>query len=68
MPSGVPIRRVRMLEESETFRQLRQRAFVKPGKNHHIVYRRDGDDPNAAWIAEVVTMWEAAQRAPEENP
>jgi CRISPR-associated endonuclease Csn1 len=62
MPSGVPIRKVRLLEESETFREIRPGSFVKPGSNHHIVYRRPADDPTASWIAEVVTTWDAAQR------
>ena len=66
MPSGVPIRKVRMLERSKTFRRLSDRRsfqFVKPGSNHHIVYRENGDGDNADWSAEVVPMWDAAQRA-----
>jgi CRISPR-associated endonuclease Csn1 len=63
MPSGIPIRRVRLLEEGETFRQLRPSVFVKPGGNHHIAYRRDGVDLAAPWKAEVVTRWDAAERA-----
>jgi CRISPR-associated endonuclease Csn1 len=44
MKSGVPIKKVRMLEESETFRQVSERRstqFVKPGNNHHIIYCHD---------------------------
>ncbi len=66
MPSGVPIKRVRMLERSTTFRQVSNRRachFVKPGKNHHIVYRTLGDGAKQKWVAEVVTMWDAAVRA-----
>ena len=66
MPSGVPIRRVRMLEESETFRRVSARRadqYVKPGKNHHIVYRAVGEGPKEKWVGEVVTMWDAALRA-----
>jgi len=66
MKSGVPIKKVRMLEESETFRQVSERRstqFVKPGNNHHIIYWADGDGANEKWSADVVTMWEAAKRA-----
>ncbi len=65
---GVPIKRVRMLEESETFRQVshqRHSHFVKPGNNHHIVYwaEGEGEGENEKWSADVVTMWDAANRA-----
>ncbi len=66
MESGVPIKRVRMLEESETFRQVsnpRCSQFVKPGNNHHIIYWAEGDGDREKWSADVVTMWDAAQRA-----
>jgi len=66
MASGVPVRRVRMVEESETFRPVSaHRAFqhVKPGRNHHVVYRAIGEGDASRWQAEVVTMWEAARRA-----
>ena len=66
MPSGVPIKRVRMLEESETIRQVSERRsyqFVKPGSNHHIVYRAVADGGMEIWEAEVVTMFDAAKRA-----
>jgi CRISPR-associated endonuclease Csn1 len=66
MPSGVPIKKVRMIEESETFRPVSERRYfqyVKPGNNHHIVYRAVGKDDDEKWTAEVVTMWEAAVRA-----
>ncbi len=65
MPSGVPIRRVRMLEESQTFRPVSERREghnVKPGNNHHIVYRSTTGSKGERWKGEVVTMWDAAQR------
>jgi CRISPR-associated endonuclease Csn1 len=68
---GVPIKRVRMLEESETFRRVsvrRATQFVKPGNNHHIVYWAEGDGENETWSAEVVTMWDAARRARNGRP
>lgn len=66
MKSGVPIKKVRMLEESETFRKVSERRsdqYVKPGNNHHIIYWAEGDGANEKWSAEVVTMWDAARRA-----
>jgi CRISPR-associated endonuclease Csn1 len=65
MPSGVPIRRVRMIERSETFRPVSdRRSFqsVKPGSNHHIVYYEQGSGDDAQWAGRVVTMWDAAKR------
>jgi CRISPR-associated endonuclease Csn1 len=66
MPSGVPIRRVRMIESGETYRpvsQSRSYQFVKPGNNHHIVYRVFTKNGRTIWTAEVVPMWDAAARA-----
>jgi CRISPR-associated endonuclease Csn1 len=63
---GVPIKKVRMLEESETFRPVSERRDfqqVKPGNNHHIVYWAQGDGKKEKWSANVVTMWDAAKRA-----
>ncbi|MCC7087107.1 MAG: type II CRISPR RNA-guided endonuclease Cas9 [Pirellulales bacterium] len=65
MESGVPIKRVRMLEESETFRRVsnrRKTQFVKPGNNHHIIYWAEGEGENEKWSAEVIPMWDAANR------
>jgi CRISPR-associated endonuclease Csn1 len=66
MLSGVPIRKVRMVESGETYRPVSQRRsyqFVKPGNNHHIVYRAVANAGRVQWAAEVVTMWDAAARA-----
>ena len=71
MPSGVPIKRVRMLEESSTFRRVSPRRptqYVKPGSNHHIVYRVVGEGADAKWTAEVVPMWDAARRVRSGRP
>lgn len=71
MPSGVPIKRVRMLEESETFRRVSDRRayhYVKPGNNHHIRYFARTDGKSERWVAEVVTMWDAARRARNGEP
>lgn len=66
MPSGVPINKVRMIEESETMRRVSSRRcfqYVLSKKNHHIVYRAVGEGESEKWGAEVVTMWKAARRA-----
>jgi CRISPR-associated endonuclease Csn1 len=71
MPSGVPIRRVRLVEESTTSRRVstsRQFQYVKPGSNHHIVYRATGQGQGERWIAEVVAMWDACGRALRGEP
>ena len=54
--SGVPIKKVRMLDESETIRSASERRsyqYVKPDNNHHIVYRAVGEGQNERWTAEV---------------
>ena len=67
MKSGVPIKKVRMIEQSLTFRRVSERRkyqYVKPGNNHHIVYRTvTKKNGQKQWMAEVVTMWDAAVRA-----
>ena len=67
MASGLPIKKIRMLEQSLTFRKVSERRhyqFVKPGNNHHIVYRAvTKKNGQKQWKAEVVTMWDAARRA-----
>jgi hypothetical protein len=58
-----------MLEESETFRRVSGRRayqYVKPGNNHHVVYRAVGE--SQAWEAKVVPMWDAALRARNGQP
>lgn len=68
---GVLIKKVRMLEESETFRSVSNRRdyqCVKPGNNHHIIYWAEGEGAREKWTAEVVTMWDAAQRARSSLP
>ncbi len=71
MKSGVPIKKVRMLEESETFRRVSKECsfqYVKPGNNHHIIYWAEGEGDSEQWSADVVTMWDAACRAPGKSP
>lgn len=67
MTSGVPITRVRMLENKSTLRSVGDRRnyqYAQPGNNHHIAYRETADNKgNPVWIGEVTTTWDAALRA-----
>ncbi len=62
MPSGVPIRRVRMVERSrfEPVSACRTHQLIRPGSNHHIVYARIS---GGRLVARVTNMKEAARRA-----
>ena len=71
MPSGVPIKKVRMIEESKTFRPVSERRNyqnVKPGNNHHIVYRESSSKKGPTWNGEVVTMMDTAIRGRAGSP
>ncbi len=66
MNSGVPIRRVRMIEKSRTIRTVSDRRStqaVEPHNNHFIEYFRDDA---GRWKARVVTTWDSAVRARSE--
>ncbi|MFO0840730.1 MAG: type II CRISPR RNA-guided endonuclease Cas9 [Phycisphaerae bacterium] len=65
MPSGIPIRRVRVLVEDESIVPLRGgTVFVKPGSVHHCeVFERNGRRE-----AVYVSMLEAARRARSREP
>lgn len=66
MPSGVPIKKVRMVEEGQTFRPIREgdnRQLTKPGSNHHIAYFAVEENGEEVWKGEVTVMWDAARRA-----
>lgn len=66
MKSGVPINRVRMIENLSTVRPQSSRnsaPFVEPQNNHHVTYRETTDRKgNCIWIGEVTTTWDAAIR------
>lgn len=71
MPSGVPIRRVRVLKKDETIRALREgrpdQAWVKPGATHHLcIFEWDEPDkkgrPGKVRDAVFVPMLEAKRR------
>jgi len=66
MPSGVPIKKVRMVEEGQTFRPVREgnnTQFTKPGSNHHIAYFATTENGEEVWKGEVTVMWDAARQA-----
>ncbi|MBL8747501.1 MAG: type II CRISPR RNA-guided endonuclease Cas9 [Phycisphaerae bacterium] len=65
MPSGVPIRKVRMIEESETIQPVSERRSyqnVKSGSNHHIAYYEVVERGRKKWEAVVTTMFDAARQ------
>jgi len=66
MPSGIPIRKVRLVEHLTTARAASDsRSFqhVQPGSNHHICYYETTDKRGKPkWVAKVTTMWDAALR------
>lgn len=77
MPSGVPVKKVRMLEESTNIIEVRPNQFTAPGSNHHIeIYELLDEDGNPILNKDsspkregtIVTMFEAAQRAKNKEP
>ena len=65
MPSGVPIKRVRIIKPDATVQPIRSgqnRAFVKPGSTHHLCVFEWQQDGKLKRDAEFVTMLEAANR------
>ena len=72
MKSGVPIKKVRMIEKGKTFRKIKGRRSyqsVKPGNNHHVSYYEQADSKGGIkWIPEVTPMWDAAKRARRGKP
>lgn len=77
MPSGVPIKKVRMLSTSNNMVEIRTNQFVEPNSNHHIeifdlldnkgkpILNKDGTTKRDSVI---VTMLEAAKRAKRKQP
>jgi len=60
-----------LIEQGLTFRKVsatRSYHYVKPGNNHHIVYRSVSKKGRTQWVAEVVTMWDASTRACQGKP
>jgi CRISPR-associated endonuclease Csn1 len=69
MPSGVPIRRVRVLKSDLTVRPIRQgSACVKPGAIHHVCIFEHSSNGRVTRDGVFVTMLEAARRTREKEP
>ncbi len=72
MPSGVPIRKVRVVRSDLTIRPIRAdkagQAWVKPGSNHHLCIFEWTDKGEAKREAVFVSMLEAARRAKAKRP
>ncbi len=73
MPSGVPIKRVRLLKPEKTIQPLgsgegRSQAFVKPGSTHHLWTFEVQNGNTTTKDAVFVTTLEAAKRIRDEIP
>jgi CRISPR-associated endonuclease Csn1 len=63
MPSGVPIRKVRIFKRDETIQPIRGGSvYVKPGSMHHLCIFEWTEKGKKKRDAEPVTMLEATQR------
>lgn len=66
MPSGVPIKKVRVKKSETTIQPIRKgtpdEAFVKPGSNHHVCLFEWEKDGKIVRDAEYVSLLEAARR------
>jgi CRISPR-associated endonuclease Csn1 len=66
MPSGVPIRKVRVLKTDKTIRSIRKKkseTFVKPGSTHHLSIFEWEENGKKRRAADFLTMLEASQRS-----
>lgn len=72
MPSGVPIRKVRVLRPEKTIRPLREEAsaptHVKPGSTHHVALFEWEEGGKRKRDAVFVTMLEATKRLKRREP
>jgi CRISPR-associated endonuclease Csn1 len=72
MPSGVPIRKVRLIKKEKTIRPIRVgkpgEAWVKPGNTHHLCLFEWTDGGKIKRDAVFVTMLEAIDRLKREEP
>lgn len=72
MPSGVPIKRVRVLRREQTIQPIRagrpDQAFVKPGSTHHLALFEWEENGNRKRGAVFVTMLEAFNRVQRHEP
>jgi len=73
MPSGVPIKRVRLIKPEKTIAPLRDensenQAYVKPGSTHHLCIFEFEEKGKKKRDAVFVTMLEATQRIKRGEP
>ncbi|MFH1924687.1 MAG: type II CRISPR RNA-guided endonuclease Cas9, partial [Planctomycetota bacterium] len=72
MPSGVPIKKVRVVKPEATIQPIRQdtpnEAYVKPGSTHHLCIFEFEEDGKMKREAVFVTMLEAADRLKRREP
>ena len=65
MPSGVPVKKVRLIKRDETIRRLREgddSAYVKPGSTHHLCIFEHVEKGKTKREPVFVTMLEAIER------
>lgn len=72
MPSGVPIKRVRVTKPELTIRAIREgspgEAYVKPGSNHHLCIFEVTENGKSKREAVFVSMLEAVGRIKRKEP
>jgi len=70
MPSGVPIKKVRLLKSDLTIQSIRDgKAFVKPGSIHHVCFFEFTDERGRSKRDAIfVSMLEATTRIRSEQP
>ena len=66
LPSGVPIKRVRVHDPHSNVIELRPGVFVEPGSNHHIVIFEHIETGKR--VGKVVTLFEAVRRKKHKLP
>jgi len=71
MPSGVPIKKVRLLVNDKTIQPIRKgehTAYVKPGSTHHLCIFSWEENGKINYDAVFVTQLEASNRVKREQP
>ncbi len=70
MPSGVPVKKVRLVKTDETIQPIRNgTAYVKPGSLHHLcLFKQINEKGKLVLDAVFITTLEAAQRAKRGEP
>jgi CRISPR-associated endonuclease Csn1 len=72
MPSGVPIKKVRITKPEQTIQPLRDcdadQAYVKPGSMHHLVLFEHSDKKKRTRTARFVSMLDATKRLKVGSP